>query len=216
MGTAAAEVDLRIEVIPKVTSMIQRSMELMTRKASGWIQKNKAARRLEYSWIEKERVIELVLWDKADRRGKRPLTLKWVDKVTEMPGGSAGVRSRLVVREIKAAKPHAEQLDPATIFSSMPPCRGGKVPFGPMGQPASWTPRTTLAACSVGRFPGSPVPVHLSGLPAKKKTNRNFYRDEGYYRKKKIATTNGTPVGAPGISIRGNPGPSGDRRGYIG
>ena len=57
----------------------------------------------------------------SEVRGKK-LSLKWIDTVK--PGGR--YRSRLVVREIKKAKSADEKLDPAEVFSSMPPIEGLK------------------------------------------------------------------------------------------
>ena len=71
-------------------------------------------------------MIQNLAWEEADLKGQMPLTLKWVDKVKVMPDGSQGVRSRLVVRESKAPKKHSDKLDPASIFSSVPPVEGVK------------------------------------------------------------------------------------------
>ena len=54
-----------------------------------------------------------------------------------------GVRSRLVVQEVKKAKPLRDRLDPSEVFSCMPPVEGVKAllsdwcisPFLPNGDP---------------------------------------------------------------------------------
>ena len=93
----------------------------------GWLDTRQVelARKEELDWILKQNVFEKVRRDEA--QGK-VLSLRWIDTVKS----NGGYRSRLVVREIKKAKRADEQMDPAEVFSSMPPIEGLKCLIGHM------------------------------------------------------------------------------------
>ena len=75
------------------------------------------ARAVEMDWISARKVFTAVPIEQARKENAKILDMKWIDAKK-----SAGiVRSRLVVREIKARKKVSEQLDPATVFAAMPP-----------------------------------------------------------------------------------------------
>jgi len=74
------------------------------------------ARQEELDWLRKEKVYERV--PASECQGK-PLPLKWVD-VNKGDHTAPKIRSRLVAKEIKRAKPLAEQLG-ADTFAATPP-----------------------------------------------------------------------------------------------
>ena len=80
------------------------------------------ARRLEMEWIRKQGVYTVVDVKEAYSHQKRLYDMKWVDvqKTKDM------VRSRLVVREIKARKTGDEKLGAEEVFAAMPPVEGLK------------------------------------------------------------------------------------------
>eukprot|EP00435_Cladocopium_sp_Y103_P068786 s76_g32.t1 len=77
----------------------------------------KRARQEELDWLRKENVYVRV---KAEECTGKPLQLKWVD-VNKGDHQSPKIRSRLVAKEIKRAKPLAEQLGGADTFAATPP-----------------------------------------------------------------------------------------------
>ena len=76
----------------------------------------RSARKEEIDWVLYHKVFEIVDEEECTRSGAGKLDLRWVDTRK-----GAGVRSRVVVRELKARKKLAQQLDPCRTFSSMPP-----------------------------------------------------------------------------------------------
>ncbi|CAE7854404.1 GIP [Symbiodinium necroappetens] len=58
--------------------------------------------------------------EEARETGKQPIPLKWVD-TQKGDAQNPNLRSRLVVKDIKARKSPEDQLDPAMLFSAMPP-----------------------------------------------------------------------------------------------
>eukprot|EP00971_Amphidinium_carterae_P286210 5683005-Amphidinium_carterae.1 len=87
----------------------------------GWLPREavEEARAHELDWVHRQKVYHKV--PRSEVRG-RLLDLKWVD--TDKGAGAAGklfVRSRLVVRDIKARKTSAEQLAGHQLFSATPP-----------------------------------------------------------------------------------------------
>lgn len=82
----------------------------------------RTARRLEMEWIEKQNVLQKVPLETALAEQGRLHDMKWIDKQK-----GPIVRSRLVVREIKARKKMSERLDPATVFAAMPPVEAVKI-----------------------------------------------------------------------------------------
>lgn len=81
----------------------------------------KAGRAEEMEWILKQKVFTKVPVEMAIAEQGHLYDLKWVD----VQKGEK-VRSRLVVREIKARKRDHEKLDPSTVFAAMPPVEGLK------------------------------------------------------------------------------------------
>ena len=81
------------------------------------------ARALELDWILKQEVLVEAPEAECREHQGRPYTLKWVD--TRKAEGH--VRSRLVVREIKAAKREDEKLEAQDVFSAMPPVESLKI-----------------------------------------------------------------------------------------
>eukprot|EP00435_Cladocopium_sp_Y103_P070140 s53_g34.t1 len=77
----------------------------------------KKARQEELDWLRKENVYVRV---SAEECKGKPLQLKWVD-VNKGDHQSPKIRSRLVAKEIKKAKPLAEQLGGADTFAATPP-----------------------------------------------------------------------------------------------
>ena len=77
----------------------------------------KAARAEELAWLKKEKVYERV---PAELHPGKPLQMKWLD-INKGDNNSPKVRSRLVVREIRKAKPLDLQLGGADTFASTPP-----------------------------------------------------------------------------------------------
>eukprot|EP00435_Cladocopium_sp_Y103_P033093 s1902_g8.t1 len=75
------------------------------------------ARQEELDWLRKENVYVRV---SADQCTGKPLQLKWVD-VNKGDHQSPKIRSRLVAKEIKRAKPLSEQLGGADTFAATPP-----------------------------------------------------------------------------------------------
>ena len=75
------------------------------------------ARQEELEWLRKEKVYERV--PATGCQGK-PLQLKWVD-VSEGDHTAPKIRSHLVAKEIKRAKPLADQLGGADTFAATPP-----------------------------------------------------------------------------------------------
>ena len=80
-----------------------------------------AGRKVEMAWVEKQKVFMKVPIEMARQEGARIYDMKWIDTRK----GDI-VRSRLVVREIKARKGISEKLDPSTVFAAMPPVEGLK------------------------------------------------------------------------------------------
>ena len=77
----------------------------------------RAARAEELEWLRKEKVYERIPASSTDLK---PLELKWLD-VNKGDGNKPKIRSRLVAKEIKKAKPLESQLGGAETFSSTPP-----------------------------------------------------------------------------------------------
>ena len=82
----------------------------------------KAARAEEMDWIRSREVLRAVPLEMTKDHGAKIIDLKWIDTTK-----TKGIRSRLVVREIKACKKESEKLDPADVFAAMPPVEGLKV-----------------------------------------------------------------------------------------
>ena len=79
------------------------------------------ARALEMDYIHKQEVWKRVpLSQCLEEIGKQPIPLKWVD-TQKGDAQNPNLRSRLVVKDIKARKSPEDQLDPAMLFSAMPP-----------------------------------------------------------------------------------------------
>ena len=81
----------------------------------------RAGRAEEIDWIMKQKVFMKVPIETARNENARINDMKWIDTKK-----GDKVRSRLVVREIKARKRADEKLDPATVFAAMPPVEGLK------------------------------------------------------------------------------------------
>ena len=77
----------------------------------------RAARAEELEWLRKEKVYERI---PASSTTLKPLELKWID-VNKGDGNKPKIRSRLVAKEIKKAKPLDAQLAGSETFSSTPP-----------------------------------------------------------------------------------------------
>ena len=77
----------------------------------------RAARAEELDWLRKEKVYERIPASSTDLK---PLELKWLD-VNKGDGNKPKIRSRLVAKEIKKAKPLESQLGGSETFSSTPP-----------------------------------------------------------------------------------------------
>ena len=92
----------------------------------GWLEAGKVrqARKEEMDWMSARQVFTIVS-DSECKRSKqsKPLTWRWLD--TRKPSGR--YRSRLVVREIKKAKPMSQRLRPEEVFSAMPPVESLKM-----------------------------------------------------------------------------------------
>ena len=81
----------------------------------------RAARELEIDWIRRMNIWQDSSLDECKSvTGKMPLSLRWID-TNKRDQENPEYRSRLVVREIKARKKVEERLDPALLFSGMPP-----------------------------------------------------------------------------------------------
>ena len=78
------------------------------------------ARQEEIDYIRGMQVFKAV--PKSECPGK-PITMKWIDTRKQ----SGRYRSRLVCREIKKAKRSEDKLDPADVFSAMPPVESLKM-----------------------------------------------------------------------------------------
>ena len=91
----------------------------------GWLdpQKAKAARQEELQWMEYRKVFRKVPEAWAKQRKLKKLSLKWIDTYKS----DGRYRSRLVVREIKKAKPLHDRLKPEDVFSAMPPVESLKM-----------------------------------------------------------------------------------------
>ena len=126
-----------------------------------WIPEDmlKAGRDAEMQWLAKQEVFaEVPLKQCWDETGRRPYTLKWVDKVKYHADGTPLCRSRLVVREVKAAKPKSQRLTESEVFASMPPNEALKILMSLFmsGQDAG-TNRRVVAVFDVSR-------AHFYGL----------------------------------------------------
>ena len=80
----------------------------------------KKARTLEMDYFKKQGVYRKVSVTQCYTEGLRPITVRWLDTNKGDPE-KPNYRSRLVAREIKAAKKPEEQLPQNLLFSSMPP-----------------------------------------------------------------------------------------------
>ena len=80
----------------------------------------KKARTLEMDYFKKQGVYRKVPVTQCYAEGLRPITVRWLDTNKGDPE-KPNYRSRLVVREIKAAKEPEEQLPQNLLFSSTPP-----------------------------------------------------------------------------------------------
>eukprot|EP00971_Amphidinium_carterae_P035027 689667-Amphidinium_carterae.5 len=88
----------------------------------GWLPSSecKVSRALELDWVRKQEVYRKVPREEAS--GYKVLKLKWLD--TDKSGGDAEkcfIRSRLVAKDVKAAKKEHELLPGSSLFSSTPP-----------------------------------------------------------------------------------------------
>ena len=82
------------------------------------------ARKLEMDYIHRQGVWKKVPMEQCLKEtGKKPIPLRWID-TNKGDHDKPNLRSRLVVRDIKARKGPDEQLDPAVLFSAMPPIEG--------------------------------------------------------------------------------------------
>ncbi|CAK0894978.1 unnamed protein product, partial [Prorocentrum cordatum] len=81
------------------------------------------ARQEEMQWVKDMKVFKTVPEAECYEKQGKPLTMRWIDtrKVT------GKYRSRLVCREIKRAKKVEDRLDPAEVFSAMPPIESLKM-----------------------------------------------------------------------------------------
>ena len=89
----------------------------------GWLspEEVKKARQLEMDYLHKQGVYSKVpLQQCLDETGKQPIGTRWLDTHKGDPVKPV-YRSRLVVREIKAAKRPEDQLPQNLLFSSTPP-----------------------------------------------------------------------------------------------
>ena len=85
------------------------------------------ARQLEMEYIHKQGVWKRVPLDQCiQETGKQPIPLKWVD-TNKGDHTNPNLRSRLVVKDIKARKGPEDQLDPAMLFSAMPPLEAVRI-----------------------------------------------------------------------------------------
>ena len=81
----------------------------------------RAGRKEEIDWIVKQKVFTKISMETAKNENARIHDMRWIDTLK-----GEKVRSRLVVREIKARKRADEKLDPAAVFAAMPPVEGLK------------------------------------------------------------------------------------------
>ena len=89
----------------------------------GWLdsEKVKEARKLEMEYLKKQAVYEKRPMSEALKvTGRRPIPVRWLDTDKGDPT-KPNFRSRLVVKDIKAAKSESEQLPQNLLFSSTPP-----------------------------------------------------------------------------------------------
>jgi hypothetical protein len=85
------------------------------------------ARKEEIAWVRKQGVYDYVPRTQSfERTGKAPIPLRWID-TNKGDDEHPKYRSRLVVREIKAAKAPEDQLPAEQLFSSMPPLECVKI-----------------------------------------------------------------------------------------
>ena len=99
----------------------------------------KKARTLEMDYFKKQGVYRKVPVTQCYTGGLRPITVRWLDTNKGDPE-KPNYRSRLVAREIKAAKKPEEQLPQNLLFSSTPPleamryllsaCKGRRLKLG--------------------------------------------------------------------------------------
>ena len=86
-------------------------------------QEVRKARAEEMQWVRNMQVFQAVPEAECYEKQGKPLTMKWID--TRKTSGR--YRSRLVCREIKRAKRVEDRLDPAEVFSAMPPIESLKM-----------------------------------------------------------------------------------------
>ena len=89
----------------------------------GWLPPDKVreARMLEMDYLKKQNVYEKRPLSEAFQvTGRRPIAVRWLDTDKGDPT-KPNFRSRLVVKDIKAAKAESEQLPQNLLFSSTPP-----------------------------------------------------------------------------------------------
>lgn len=110
-------------------------------------------RAADMKWLEKQGLFkEVPLRECWEATGRKPFDLKLVDKLKIHPDGSTICRSRLVVREIKAAKSQSQRLSEAEVFASMPPNEALKLLISAMASgPYAGTEKLVLAVFDVSR-----------------------------------------------------------------
>jgi hypothetical protein len=89
----------------------------------GWLapEKVREARKLEMEYLKKQAVYEKRPTSEAFKvTGRKPIPVRWLDTDKGDPT-KPNFRSRLVVKDIKAAKSESEQLPQNLLFSSTPP-----------------------------------------------------------------------------------------------
>ena len=106
------------------------------------------ARQEELDWLRKENVYVRVT---AEECTGKPLQLKWVD-VNKGDHQSPKIRSRLVAKEIKRAKPLSEQLGGAETFAATPPVESVYALMSAfMSKKEHGEKRKLMGACDVSR-----------------------------------------------------------------
>ena len=87
----------------------------------------RTGRKAELEILQRMGVWEVVPRSQAEAAGKRPVTLKWVEKGKAGADGKVFCRSRLVAREIKKAMKTSDRPSESDIYASMLPAEALKL-----------------------------------------------------------------------------------------
>ena len=90
------------------------------------------ARQLEYPWISKEGVIEVMPWAAADPAIK-PLTLRWVDKRKVLEDGSVGGEIQAGGERNHEGEKTFRSPGPFGVLFKHAPDRGAESSYEPLG-----------------------------------------------------------------------------------